>query len=336
MNLTTLGDLSHSFALRQRQFDLKTESQKLQMELTTGLAADTRSHLQGDYAHLNDIERSLKMLESYRFAITESDTTTLAMQSSLGVIQDVTVELSSALFLAAQPGGQQGLKSASAQAEQSFATIVGQLNTNAANRSLFAGASFDTSALAPASELMSGLRAAVAGETTLTGVQSALDAWFDTPGGDFETLGYVGSTVDGTPLQLSEDVRVGLSIRADDPIFRESLKSVAMAALAGDQTLGFSQDLQVVMVNQAGSALLELQPELTDTIAGLGLVQSQIEQSRTRNESAALALEVSRNALLSVDPFESATRLEQVQTQIETLYAVTVRASRLTMLDFMR
>lgn len=336
MNVMSIGDLSHSFMMRQRQTDLKTDMLALQAEVTTGLAADTRTHLGGDYAHLSDIERSISMLDTYRFAINEAETMTVTMQNALGTVQEVSSDLSSGLLLAAQSGAQQGLATVSADAEQTFATIVSQLNGRAANRTLFSGAAYDTAALASGEEMLSLLQAAVAGETTLTGVQTALDAWFDTVGGGFETDGYLGSTTDGTPLQLSEDVRVGLSLRADDTVFRDVLKATAMAALAGDETLGFSLDLQAAMVGRAGTDLIEVQPTLTDTISGLGLVQSRIDDNKVRNEAASLTLELSRNTLLGVDPYESATRLDQVQTQIETLYAVTVRASRLSLLDFMR
>lgn len=336
MNLTSIGDLSHSFMMRHRQTDLKTDMLALQTEVTTGLAADTRAHLGGDYAHLSDIERSISMLDTYRFAINEAESMTMAMQTALGTVQNVTSDLSSGLLLAAQSGAQQGLDTVSADAEQAFSTIVSQLNGRAANRSLFSGAAYDTAALATGEEMLASLRTVVAGENTLTGVQAALDTWFDTVGGGFETVGYLGSTTDGTPLQLSDDVRVGLSLRADDMVFRDTLKATAMAALAGDETLGFSLNLQVSMVGRAGTDLIEVQPYLTDTISGLGLVQARIEDNKARNEAASLTLELSRNTLLGVDPYESATRLDQVQSQIETLYAVTVRASRLSLLDFMR
>lgn len=336
MNLTTIGDLSRSFVMRHHQADLKAQSQRLQVELTTGLAADTRSHLSGDYAHLGDIERSLTMLDTYRQAIAEADTMTIAMQGALGVVQEVSSDLSSGLLLAAQSGAHQRLSTVSEDAGNAFHTIVGKLNANAASRSLFSGAAFDTAALADASDMLTSLRAAVAGEVTLSDIEDALDTWFNDPAGGFATMGYVGATTDGTPLQLSEDVRVGLSIRADDQVFRNVMKATAMAALSGDASLGYPPDLQQALVTQAGTELIELQTELTDTIAGLGLVQSRIEENKVRNETAVLTLEMSRNALLGVEPYEAATRLEQVQTQIETLYAVTVRASRLTLLDFMR
>ncbi|WP_417523418.1 flagellin [Marinovum sp.] len=335
MNLTTIGDLSQSYMLRHRQTALQAESLQRQTELTTGLAADTRSHLRGDYAQLADIERSLSMLDSYDVAITESDTMTTMMQTALGAMQEVTSDLSTSLVLAAQTDAPMAVRNVSGDAALGFASLVGQLNTRAGGRSLFAGAAYDSAALAAPEEMLAALRGALAGEVTMTGVQARLDSWFGS-GGDFETLGYLGVTEDGTPLQLSEDVRIGLSIRADDQVFRDTLKATAMAALAADDSLGFADDLQAQMVETAGTELIALQPALTETMAGLGVVQARIEDSQVRNAAAGLALEVSRNTLLAADQYEAATRFELVQTQIETLYAVTVRASRMSLLDYMR
>ena len=335
MTLTPIGDLSRGFVLRHRQAGLQSESMRLQTELTTGRVAGTRNHLRGDYAHLSDIERGLSMLESYRSAIAESDTMTATMQAALGAVRDHSADLSAGLMLAAQAGSPLDLRIASADAEQALGALVGQLNSRSAGRALFSGAAYDSAALAAPEEMLAALRGALAGTSTLAGVEAAFDSWFGS-GGGFETSGYLGATRDGTPLQLSEDLRLGLSVRADDPAFRDTLKATAMAALAADESLGFAEDVQVQMIESAGAQLIAARPGVLDVIAGLGVVQSRIEDGRARNEAAGLTLELARNTLLSVDPYETATRFEAVQSQIETLYAVTVRAARMSLLDYMR
>jgi flagellar hook-associated protein 3 FlgL len=47
-------------------------------------------------------------------------------------------------------------------------------------------------------------------------------------------------------------------------------------------------------------------------------------------------LEIARADLVAIDPFEAATRMEAAQTQLETLYSVTARLSRLSLVDFLR
>jgi flagellar hook-associated protein 3 FlgL len=39
---------------------------------------------------------------------------------------------------------------------------------------------------------------------------------------------------------------------------------------------------------------------------------------------------------MAVDPFEAASELQTVQTQLETLYTITARSSRLSLVAFLR
>lgn len=335
MAMTTIGDLSQSFLLQRHQAALQARSLRLQSEVTTGKVADTRSHLRGDYIHLGEIERGLALVESYRTAIAEGEIVTESLQSALGAVQQVTSDVASGLLLAAQSGSPLGVETGAQQAGAAFETLVAQLNARAGDRSLFAGAAYDSPALAPPQAMLEALRGAMHGAASLAEVQEALDGWFGS-GGGFETQGYLGATQDGAAVQLSEDLRLSLSLRADDPVFRDLLKAVAMAALAADKSLPFDTKLRRQMVEAGGSGLMTAQSGLTDTLAGLGLQQARIEDSRARAEAAGFALERSRSTLLSADPFEAATRFEAVQSQIEALYAVSARATRLRFLDYMR
>jgi flagellar hook-associated protein 3 FlgL len=42
-----------------------------------------------------------------------------------------------------------------------------------------------------------------------------------------------------------------------------------------------------------------------------------------------------KTGLLEIDPFEAATKLEEVQFQLQSLYSVTVRMSQLSLVKFL-
>jgi flagellar hook-associated protein 3 FlgL len=65
-------------------------------------------------------------------------------------------------------------------------------------------------------------------------------------------------------------------------------------------------------------------------------MQSKIAQADQSNSTARHALEMTRARIVNVDPYESATRLEAAQIQLETLYALTARLGRLSLTDFLR
>lgn len=336
MNFTSLGDLSQGFALRTRNAALRSEMQTLQIEVTTGQAASTRKHVHGNYAHLSEIERSLTLLDGYRVATHEAETASNRMQIALDGIDVNVNDLSSQLLLASQSGSATSLDQASEKAVQVFKSVVGYLNSTAAGRGLFSGAASNHAALADADAILSQLRTDLAGETTLSGIDQRLDAWFDTPGGGFDTMAYTGGQSPGAPFRLSEDTHVAVALRADHQVFRDILKSTAKAAVTNDATLGVSSDLKVNLLKSAGENLLSSKIDLVDLQAGIGLSQELIDQSLARNEAAATALNIARNGILGVDQYEAATGLEAAQSQIESLYAATVRSSRLSLLEFMR
>ena len=70
--------------------------------------------------------------------------------------------------------------------------------------------------------------------------------------------------------------------------------------------------------------------------ARIGTVEAQIEAARTRNSAEETALGIFRSEIGSVDSYEAATRLEQARSQLESLYLITARVSRLSLTEFLR
>ena len=55
-----------------------------------------------------------------------------------------------------------------------------------------------------------------------------------------------------------------------------------------------------------------------------------------RNGAETTSLQIARNGITAVDPYETASRLEATRQQLETLYTLTARISRLSLVDFLR
>jgi flagellar hook-associated protein 3 FlgL len=77
-----------------------------------------------------------------------------------------------------------------------------------------------------------------------------------------------------------------------------------------------------------------LQP-LIAVRADLGVTEARIEEARVANAAETTSLAQARNGLVAADPFEAATALEAVTTQLETLYALTARVSRLSLTNYL-
>ena len=74
---------------------------------------------------------------------------------------------------------------------------------------------------------------------------------------------------------------------------------------------------------------------MADLAANLGTLQQTVQNAITRNDAESSVLQSARLSLLSVDPYETATKYQQTQDQLQTLYAITARASRLSLVDFL-
>lgn len=335
MSMLSIGDLAQSFLLRRQNLALKEQMNSLTLELASGRKSDVSRAVSGDFSYLSDIERSIHVLEGYSFAITEAAGFTQTMQDAFERVQDLTSELGSRLMSSSASNIASVLAVTSGTARQDMGTLIAALNTDLAGRSLFAGAATDTSPLASADIILDELKLAVAGETTISGFLGKIDDWFSTPGGGFETTAYQGSAAGLAPFQLSENDSVQFSMKADSTEIRNLLRSAAIGALSTDETLGFSTSLQFQLQQEAGESLLSAQDGLTKIRADLGYVQERIDEAQARNATASSSLEQARTDLLAADPYETATRLENTQFQLESLYTLTVRISHMTLMDYM-
>ena len=157
--------------------------------------------------------------------------------------------------------------------------------------------------------------------------------WFASPAG-FAAVIYQGGPPLG-PVQVSADQTALLDVTATDPALRDTLKALAMGALLARGTLAGSDAARADLANRAGQQLVAAQEPMAALAAKLGTVQSAVQQASIRNDAEDAALQSARLSLLSVDPYETATKYQEAQNQLQTLYAITARAARLSLVDFL-
>ncbi len=335
MNMTSIGDLAQSLMLRQRSHEIKQTISTLTDELSSGQVSDVSSRLGGDYSYLTDIDRNMARLEGFSIAASETAFFAEASQNSLGQLHELASSLSGSLISLDSLAQQPERNNISQRAAGSIETAISALNTSIGGRSLFAGTATDRAPMASADVMMAALQPLVSGLTSATDVETAVQNWFDDPAG-FKATMYAGADQALAPSRIGPGQDVALTLKADDAVFRDTLKNMALAALATEPALGFDPALQNGLFIASSDGLQSVQDHLTGLRADIGFVQERIEEAEVRNASARAGLEIARGALLKADPFETATRLEEAQFQLESLYTVTVRSSQLSLLNFMR
>lgn len=335
MSLTSLGDLAQTFLLQRRNTALKADIQRLGSELSSGQTGDISEHLSGNYSRLSQIERDMRVLNGYRTTQSELTQLSSSMQSALEYVRNETKDLSQSLLVGSQGHVPASQGTLAADSRAKLETIISTLNAQTAGRSAFAGDSTDQAALADADTILGALSTAVAGATDAATAIAAVDNWFADPAG-FATVAYLGSTTSRAATQISDTAHVAISTRADDPEIRDTIKAVALAALAGEAGFPLSGPEANNVLKDAGNKLISAQEGLISTQARLGFAQEQLQDWTVRTKTEIAGLEYAKGALLSVDPYETATRLQAAQAQLEGLYSVTVRLSKLSLVNFLR
>ncbi|HEY9039608.1 MAG TPA: flagellin [Roseovarius sp.] len=294
----------------------------------------TRS-LNASFGHLADVEHQIVLNSAFKTAATEASFHAGAMQTALEMIQTQVTDISGTAMLADNGMGGPALAAATAVARGGLDSIVGALNTGVAGRPVFGGTGLDTAPLVSGDALMEAVLVAASSASDVASVVAALDAFFDTPGGGFDTAVYVGGDQDFSAFQLGGGESVQLSIRADDDALKAVLKGAVMAALAGEPSLSLNHGERLTLLKNAGSSMLSSVDGVIQARSDLGAAEARIDQSVARIGAERTGLSMTRNELMSVDLFETATALEQAQIQLETIYTLTARTSRLNLVNFL-
>jgi len=212
--------------------------------------------------------------------------------------------------------------------------VISALNTDVAGRRVFAGVDTNTAPIAGSNDLLAGLRAAMAGAGTVDDMLTAADAWFNDPAG-FGTTGYLGSDTALAPIALSDTDSAAFTLRADDPALRDTMRNLAVVALATDPALALSDAQQSEMLQKTTADVLNSASALVGLQTDTGMLEARLETITARQGAERSTLEIARSDLLSIDPYKSATELEQVQFQLQSLYAITSRMQSLSLVNYL-
>lgn len=333
--MNSIGDLSQSLVMKRWQTKLQQEAVQHGTEATTGVAVDVGRHLKGNTSSLADIETSLNRLDASKIVAQELGIRATATANALDAMHTVWSEASSSLMhseLAQTPVDRFAL---SEVATSAFNTTISQLNTKVAGRYLFSGMATNSAAVADPGTILSDIRQSLNGVTTADDLMAGLDDWFG-DGGGFQSTHYTGSENALSSLQLIDGFEVSIGAKADDKVFRDGLKALAAAHFATDETLGLIPSEQTKALVSASGLMTTGSGNLISASASIGSIQGDLARQLDVQETRKSALEEARLSLVSVDQYEAATSLEQAQTQLESLYTIVSRRSRLSFLEVMR
>ncbi|SPJ23124.1 flagellin [Palleronia abyssalis] len=330
MPTLTIGDLAQNFLMRHSNARLSRNLSTLGDELTFGIKKDVAAAMSGDTGQVASIDRALVRLDAQMLATNEAgiraDATGIALKTFTSRLQSIDLSV-----LSQSATGPQ-LPALAAGAKQAFLGALSDLNGTAAGRPLFGGTAGAGPVLRNAEEIYANLVASVSAETTSQDASNAIDAYF-ADGGPFQTGDYLGEVTDDAPVRLGGGAVVEMNTRADDPKVRAGLAAMARVAMLGEN-IAMSLEEKAALGRNAVPHLLAATGGAIELHSQTGASQATIDSSKVRLGVERDALRTGRLDLLSADPYETATRLQQTEQQIETLHTLTARLSRLSLVNF--
>lgn len=338
MNYVSIGDMAQAFQMRRHNVELQRHLSQLTAELTSGVKSDLAEAVSGDFKALAGIDHSLATLSAYKTTTDEAELFTGTLQAVLGTVQDIATDIAPGLANAASTGTSLIVDTAAVDARQKFHSVVAALNTQVADRYLLSGDATDKRPILGSQDILDALMVAAAGQVTDIGVATVVAAWFDAPlgGGGYLDVIYGGSTTPLAPFQIAPGDEATMNITAANPELRDMLEGLALSALVAEGVLTGDQAGRAALMKTSAEALFSASDEMADLRARLGAVEAHIATAATRNSAETAALEIARTKIIAADPYETASALEAIQTQIETLYTLTARLSRLSLADYLR
>ncbi|SFP65725.1 flagellin N-terminal helical domain-containing protein [Tranquillimonas alkanivorans] len=164
----------------------------------------------------------------------------------------------------------------------------------------------------------------------------------DRPERNFKATFYNGTPqaqADGTPsprqsARVAEDETLEYGVQANDPAFRDLLRGLSMMA-AVDVSRIEDPNAYAAWMEEAFDALQSGTQGVLEAETRLGAQQARLERTLTGQQDRMALYNSQVLELEGVDPYEAASRMSELQTQLEASYAVTARLSKLSFLNFM-
>ncbi len=342
-------DVLRTRGLAAQQNQVKTQLDRAQTELTTGYRLDREVASGGDVSRITAIDRSIAAIDSRlpliglareRATVTQDAleaVQALAKDVGLNLVNDVTVgDVGTAVITARE-------------ARDRLEAMLGALNVTFAGRPLFGGGQADVLPMGGADELITFVRTALDSSADIADALLAVDDFFDPPdplvrpstfpGPETYDADFFRGTVDAVspPVEVAPGERVAYAVRGDAAAIKDLLKNMAIAAATQDSTFyAANTPERTELFSTVGKRMIEGDGDMATLRAELGLSQARIERGETRATAERTTLNVARNEITQVDPYEAATRVTDLETRLQMIYEITARLSRLSFVNFMR
>ena len=327
-------------------------------EATTGLKARPLDALGHKSADAIAIRMQIVRNDGFLASNALLDRRFLAVENSLGAIRNSAQDVLDQSFVAQASGGSTSAHLAQV-ARSALDTLIERSAVSDASGFLMGGTRSDVSPLQgwDTPNPNTGLSPAGIVDDVLSGsmnsvadVQSRIDALKDifagtdtaNPARNFEASFYNGTPAQdagGQPnppltTRISSTETMTQPAQANAPAMRDLMRGLAMLSAVDTNEISDPAAREAWMT-EARNAIASGLSGVTELETTTGLNRSRLADTVSSQESRGGFLDGERLLLEGADQYDAATRLTQLQNQLESSYAVTARLSRLSFLNYL-
>ncbi|MEM7493383.1 MAG: flagellin [Pseudomonadota bacterium] len=335
MQALGISDLLTSLRNRRQNSFLNSELNRLTLEISSGKRSDAINNSSTNVSKISSLQNSISLLGSYQ---ETADTLALEQKIKSDAVETIasSVEGLGASLLSSTFGGFAVLDPLLKDAETLFDSSIGLLNTRVGEKYVFSGENSTTPPLASSDDIIIELQTTTLGITDPTLFWNSVDEWFTQTGNGFDSFAYQGGQGQQTKISVASTVSVDDGALADSSAFRETLRDLSVILLVDTGYFGGSDVDKLQLIEKASTSLISSQKKLVEVGADIGRLQSLIEAANAANAAEDFSIKKALNEITNVDVFEAASELESIQTQLESLYLVTAKTSRLSLSQYLR
>ena len=341
------ANLGASFLLQQSIQRIQSELATRQTELSTGKVADAGLSLGGRTQQLVSFQQQDTLLSAFQdtngLLTTRLDQTQAALSGLSTTVSDLRT---AALSVTAG----ESLTGLMTQASASLQSAVSGLNTSVNGEYVFGGINSGQAPMADYYGQPGLARQAVAAafQTAFGTSQSGLTVGSISPAqmtaflnGPFAALfsdpqwNALWSSASNTnpTIQVAPGQDMPVNGNANDPAARNAMMAMTMLADLGiDKMDPATAQVVIQKAAQVGSSTVS---NIGDTQADLGLAQNRVTAASQQMTATRNALTTAADKLDGADPYQTALRINELQTQLESSYQLTAQLQQLSLAKFL-
>ncbi|MGY6706003.1 hypothetical protein [Roseinatronobacter sp.] len=334
MKPLALGDMARSQAMRHNSATLKRQLTSLQQELISGHVNDKLRRTGGEPALLSGLQRSMTLAQTNQANASVIVAFLDAQQEALGRVSSIAQEKAAYLIRPELFATDDRLPGAIDRVDNALRDITTLLNSKIAGKSIFAGSESDRAALRDVDSIISSIVSTIPAGADYQIIDQIVTDWFE-PGGQFEVEHYLGGAEKGAPVALGDGYNLRLELTASDPAIRGILAELTKGAVLKQGLLAGEPDQQRQLLKNIGAGLLSAASAFQFTQENLGLKQAYAEEARADAEATNISSQMALNTLLGVDEYDVASRMNDAMAQLDKIYLMTARLSRLSLSEYL-